>query len=458
MIQLLFSLHRRIDRRTYFGVGLGLMLLKYAVDASVIRLATGQPWTPLDYLLPVVTWRGHALEALPGWVAVALVVWTLPFIWIGVSMTLRRAVDAGHSPWICLAFFVPVLNYLAMLVLSLLPSSPFVAWDDDLERVTAVDRLRSAVAGVAAALAVGLAAVGLLVFALDSYGTGLFLATPFVMGAVSAFVHNHGHPRSGGETTSVVMLGLALVGGSLVLFALEGVLCVAMAFPLGAAVAWFGGQVGRSIAIHSRAGWSNAAYALLLLPGAAAVDARAPRPTLREVVTSIEVDAPPERVWEQVIAFREIRERPSVAFRLGIAYPVRASIEGTGVGAVRRCEFSTGAFVEPITRWEPPYRLGFDVVEQPPVLQEWSPYRSVYAPHVDGFFRSTRGEFRLVPLAGGRTRLEGSTWYALDIHPLGYWAPITESLLHAIHRRVLEQVKRQAELPAPRTAARTNNP
>lgn len=144
-------------------------------------------------------------------------------------------------------------------------------------------------------------------------------------------------------------------------------------------------------------------------------------------------------------AIRDIEERPGLPFRLGIAYPLRARIVGSGVGAVRHCEFSTGTFVEPITAWDAPRRLAFDVASQPPALQEWSPYRRVYAPHIDGFFRSTRGEFRLVALPGGRTRLEGSTWYAIDIHPRPYWDAIAEPLLHRIHSRVLEQVKRQAE-------------
>ena len=166
-------------------------------------------------------------------------------------------------------------------------------------------------------------------------------------------------------------------------------------------------------------------------------------------MTAIIIDAPPERVWDEVIAFREIERPPSLAFRLGIAYPVSASLTGTGVGAVRRCEFSTGAFVEPITLWDAPHRLGFDVAEQPAVLQEWSPYRTVYAPHLDGFFRSTRGEFRLTSLPGGRTLLEGSTWYTLEMHPRAYWTMISDALLHRIHERVLEQVKLQAESPTP---------
>ena len=124
---------------------------------------------------------------------------------------------------------------------------------------------------------------------------------------------------------------------------------------------------------------------------------------------------------------------------------LRARLEGSGVGAVRHCEFTTGAFVEPITVWDAPRRLAFDVIAQPPPLQEWSPYSRVFAPHLDGFFRTSHGEFRLVALEGGRTRLEGRTWYTLDMQPAMYWSAIADTILHAIHGRVLEHVKSEAE-------------
>src|SRR6185436_19561820 len=110
-------------------------------------------------------------------------------------------------------------------------------------------------------------------------------------------------------------------------------------------------------------------------------------------------------------------------FRQGIAYPVRARIDGRGVGAVRHCEFSTGAFVEPITAWEEPSRLAFDVTSQPPPMTEWSPYQDLHPPHLDSTIRSRRGEFRLIALPGGRTRLEGRTWYTLSLYPQLYWRP-----------------------------------
>ena len=423
------------------------MVLKYIVDASIIGIATGRLWTPLDYFVPLIAIRGATVAALPAWLTTLLILWTLPFIWIGVSMTVRRAVDAGRSPWWCLLFFVPIINYAMMLWLSALPSAARVDWDTSEVTTTAVRRVESAAVGVAASVALGTLALLVNVFVLETYGLALFLATPFLLGIVSAYSYNKGHPRSFGETTLVVFLSLIVVGGTMLLFALEGILCIILAFPVGMFIAFFGGAVGRAIAVRSHTGPPSLAYGLFLLPGAAIMDVSAPPKAVFEAVTAIEIDAPPERVWESVIAFRDIEAKPGLPFRMGISYPVRARIYGTGVGAVRHCEFSTGTFVEPITVWDAPHRLAFDVADQPPVLQEWSPYRHVYAPHIQGFFRSTRGEFRLTALANNRTRLEGSTWYTIDIHPLPYWRPIAEALLHRIHYRVLDQVKLQAQQP-----------
>jgi hypothetical protein len=84
------------------------------------------------------------------------------------------------------------------------------------------------------------------------------------------------------------------------------------------------------------------------------------------------------------------------------------SLAGAGVGAVRYCNFSTGPLVEPITYWEPGTRLGFDVLRSPDPLRELSFYSNLSPPHLHGYLRSRRGEFRLIALPGGRTRLEGA--------------------------------------------------
>ena len=100
------------------------MLVKYAVDAAAVWLATRQVWSPLDYLLPSMTLREPKLRLFPAWLIVAMLLWSLPFLWIGACMTVRRALDAGRSPWLVILFFVPIVNYVTMLWLSMLPSRP----------------------------------------------------------------------------------------------------------------------------------------------------------------------------------------------------------------------------------------------------------------------------------------------------------------------------------------------
>jgi hypothetical protein len=117
---------------------------------------------------------------------------------------------------------------------------------------------------------------------------------------------------------------------------------------------------------------------------------------------------------------------------------------GATVGAMRRCEFSTGAFFEPITAWEPPARLAFDVRAQPLPMEEWSFYAKLRPPHLERSFRSLRGEFRLVALPGGRTRLEGRTWYALELAPAPYWRAWCDWIVHRIHARVLAHIARES--------------
>jgi hypothetical protein len=89
--------------------------------------------------------------------------------------------------------------------------------------------------------------------------------------------------------------------------------------------------------------------------------------------------------------------------------------------------------VEPVTAWDEPRRLAFDATGQPAPMFELSPCRHVHPPHLHGYLRSNRGEFRLVPLPGGRTRLEGRTWYEFDMFPQSYrtlWShhPLTTAL------------------------------
>jgi uncharacterized membrane protein YhaH (DUF805 family) len=443
-LRLWFGFDAAVDRRTYFLNGLALMACKYALDVAVVRAFTGRLFTPRDYLNPLWTMRQQALHGVPDWAVLGLALLTLPFLWIGVSMTMRRAVDAGRSAWLALLFFVPVVNYLLMAVLSLVPTHPRLRWQTESVELVVGDRLKSGLLGVAAALAVTIPSVLLSVYLKRSYSTGLFLGTPFTVGAISAHVFNYRHPRTVWETEGVVLTSLVVAAGVLLLFAAEGVFCLALAFPLAVPIAWAGGLLGRAIALRSAESPGRTGLAALVAPLLVLVEPHV-APAVHEVVTVVEVAAPVDVVWRRVVSFPDLPPPTEWVFRIGVAAPLRARIVGAGVGATRYCDFTTGSFVEPITAWRPNGQLAFDITAQAPPMREWSPYRDVNPPHLDGYFRATHGEFLLSLLPGGRTRLEGRTTYLVDMFPQSYWTLPAGRIVAAIHGRVLRHIKSLAE-------------
>lgn len=435
------TFEQSVDRRTYLAHGVALAALKFGVDVVLVRLGTGVVWTPLDYLRPVPFMVSTTLSESAPFLAPALAVWTLPFLWIGITMTIRRLLDAGWSAWWALLFFVPLVSYLLIALLALAPSAERIETE---RRIPRGERLPSALSSMAVGAGLGLAIIWLAVLGLNSYGLGLFMGTPFAIGLVTSFVLCQRYPATTRETLEVVAMTVCLVAGAAFAIGLEGAVCLLMVAPLGLVIAGMGAVVGRRLALTGESSLHGAALIVLLLPGGIAMESDADATVLREVRSVVTIDGSPKQVWDHVIAFSPIPEPTDPLFRLGLAYPKEARIEGGGVGATRYCVFSTGAFVEPITHWEVGRRLAFDVVENPRPLDELS-YRPVDPPHLDGYLVARAGEFRLVELEDGRTRLEGSTWYEQRLRPEGYWVLWSDFVIGRIHARVLEHIKAEVE-------------
>jgi hypothetical protein len=271
------------------------------------------------------------------------------------------------------------------------------------------------------------------------YGLLLFVVLPVTVGfAAGDYARRHGKKK----WVAFVLGQVSLVIAAALLLALgfEGVICLIMAWPLASALTSAGTWLGLVIGLDNRdAQVRLSCFAFAALPFGMVIESELlPEPELHSVSSVIEIDAPPEAVWRNVVGFTELPAPEEAIFRLGLAYPIRAELEGSGVGAVRRCVFSTGAFVEPITVWDEPRRLAFTVERNPPPMTELSPYGEIHPPHLDGYFWSERGEFRLEPLPGGRTRLIGTTWYRQKLWPTTYWL--------TIHLRVLGHIQARSEM------------
>jgi hypothetical protein len=292
-----------------------------------------------------------------------------------------------------------------------------------------------------------IAATLLSVYGLGSYGWGVFVGLPFVLPMLTVILHGYAEERSIGSNVGVGLLSMLAYAIFLIVLAMEGAVCILMALPLAIPVALMGTAVGYAVQRNILRDVSRIPLALLvilpaLMGAERLVQLAAP---VYAVTTSVEVDAPPETVWRHVVSFPELPPPTELMFRAGVAYPIRASIAGTGMGAVRHCVFSTGSFVEPITVWEEGRLLKFDVTECPSPLTEWTFYDTLRPPHLENFLVSRGGQFKLIAMPGGRTRLEGTTWYLHHMWPAAYWRVWSDAIIHKIHLRVLGHVKRLAE-------------
>jgi len=286
------------------------------------------------------------------------------------------------------------------------------------------------------------------IYHIGEYGIALFILTPLFIGLSSTVLYGYQRKLTSIESLKISFLTLGFFTLGLILFAIEGLICIAMAAPIGLFFTWIGGLIGLSI-VNKKP--SNSLTAILILfitiPLTAFIE-KENIPEIKPVITKVIINASPQTVWRNVVEFPQLDDPSEFIFKVGIAYPINATIKGKGVGAVRHCNFNTGSFVEPITIWNEPHLLAFKVLEQPEPLKELSIW-DIDAPHLHDYFVSKKGQFKLTRLPNGQTELEGTTWYYHNIKPDLYWRLWSDLIIHNIHKRVLNHIKENSEKVTP---------
>jgi hypothetical protein len=434
----------RIDQRRYFATGIALAALKLLGDWSLAS-AVGLPWSPGLYLLTLPVGRGDEPVA---WRWLLLAAWAVPFLWLGAAATVARLRDADLPVGMVAIFVLPIVNLVLFAVLLVMPTIPPRTRPAALPAERARQRRHMLPPAAAGALVVLLAGT-LAIHARSDYGLVLFLGVPFVQGfTIGAMTCD----RSWGNSFRQLLIAAGICMAAFLVFGAEGLACIAMAAPIWLAFGTLGLAIGRSARQHPNRAIAATWLALPLAQGLA--ELTAPPPALHQVTTELLVRADPQRVWDSLVTFEQLPPPEEWLFRAGIAYPTHATIEGRGAGAIRRCSFNTGDFVEPIEVWDEPRLLRFTVDASPQPMIEWNPFHDhVDAPHLHGFFAAKRGQFELVPAGSGQTRLIGTTWYQHGLRPEAYWRWWSDWMLHAIHRRVLQHIQRTAERPVAGAAA-----
>jgi uncharacterized membrane protein YhaH (DUF805 family) len=452
-----------ISPGSYFSIGFLLTALKVGLDRLVATRVFNRPWSPISYALTGEIGGLFSLDRNDQEFYATMLLVAFPFVVVGVILTVRRLRDAGWPLWLAALFFAPIpMNIVFFLVLCLVSSRTLAEYgtlDDpidgprpDFARTPGQSGMgfRRALAAVLIPLPIAAAVIYFGTHVFRDYGWSLFVGVPFVLPMLSVVIYGVGREVTMGECQSIGWLWILIAIVLTVVTAFEGVICIIMMLPLAIPVVLLGATVGYYVVAFGSRGRRDAIKYIVLLFAllptmVGAEHLTTPTPLQFTCETSVVIDAPPEAVWRHVVSFSDLDTPDDWLFRTGIAYPIRARIEGTGAGAIRRCEFSTGTFVEPIEVWDEPRLLRFSVTENPSPMREWNPLFAIHPPHLDGFLVSKQGQFLLTRLPGGKTHLRGSTLYQHGLWPAAYWRLWSDPIIHRIHDRVLRHIKSLAE-------------
>jgi hypothetical protein len=277
------------------------------------------------------------------------------------------------------------------------------------------------------------AILGVIVIGLGSdsaeYGWTMFIFLPVATGMVIACFS-----RSVGATLASVLLSILVCFAFLLIFGLEGVVCILMAFPLFFVFAVVGVILGAVISSLVRK-HSGPRSNLVLLPligmssifGSGQVENRLATDHRIETATTTRiVSGTPEQVWAKIISMDEVSGTKPLLLRMGLPVPKSCTMDGSGVGSPRVCYFDTGTIEEEVANWEPGRRLDLRIVRSTLPGRHWLRFESA--------------SYELEPVSLTETRLTRTTTISTKLRPSWYWRYLEELGIQAEHHYVLDSV------------------
>lgn len=151
------------------------------------------------------------------------------------------------------------------------------------------------------------------------------------------------------------------------------------------------------------------------------------------VVTATRCDARPEKVWQGILYYEQIPERPPFLLRILLPVPIRTIGSKSAVGDEALCEYVGGHLRKRVTEIEPARLYRFSVVEQSLPIGDLRLHGGAYV-------------IREVPEGGSELSLE--TQYQSGRRPRWLWKPIEAVVCHAFHRHILRAMVRAIDAPA----------
>ncbi len=195
-----------VTPRGYFLIGVLLALLKQVIDRMVSDRVFRRTWSPLSYAVTGEIGGLFSLRRDDQVFYATMLAVALPFLLVGLVLTVRRLRDAGWPLWLVLFFFAPMpINLVFFLVLCLTPSREQAAHGALGDVIDGPGAAKSgskesrhrfsysrAILAILIPLPVAAAAVYFGTHVLRDYGWSLFVGLPFVLPMISVLIYGYG--------------------------------------------------------------------------------------------------------------------------------------------------------------------------------------------------------------------------------------------------------------------------
>jgi hypothetical protein len=163
------------------------------------------------------------------------------------------------------------------------------------------------------------------------------------------------------------------------------------------------------------------------------------KPEKETVATRAHFDAGPETVWNRILFYEEVPERPPLLLRALLPEPVRTEGGKTDAGATVRCLYRQGEVVKRITAAARPHLVEFEVIEQ--------------RLGIEGCVFALGGSYRIWQCGEG-SDVELRTNYRAYLRPRRLWRCLEALLVSQLHRHILRGIRAAAPVPATDSSVR----
>lgn len=273
------------------------------------------------------------------------------------------------------------------------------------------------------------------------------LGTPFVVGAIVVYGQRNSKPSIWKMIYAPwLAILLAMLGSAIAL--LEGAICIVLALPLFLLLSSIGGLMMGLILRYTDKG-PTALNSFLLLPFmlVAFQPVMPERPKLLEERVAIEVAAPPQRIWAEILNARNIQRYelpPNFTHLIGVPRPVEGINISTPKGEIRYSKWDRGVhFSALVTQSVKNRSITWNYHFTSDSFPDGSMDEHV---RIGGkYFDLYDTTFNLTPLSSGLTKLEIVSHYRVNTDINFYAVPVAKFIAHDFMSTILQFYKLRSE-------------